>query len=183
MAARLPVDEIPALKAWTRDLAVESINWELVFKTLYGTFTNNFKIIQFQFKLLHRVSTCRYMRYRMNIDRQTGNCYNCNTVLETLMHIYIECPITNLFVARVNRLIKGKIDPSNSDDTKIFYLTCSHTNPTINFLWAIAKYYISRNFQNKKNFHWVAFMNFTKLSLIGEKPYVVTTITDILEPT
>ena len=183
VAAQLPVDEIPALKAWTRDLAVESINWELVFRTLYGTFTNNFKIIQFQFKLLHRVSTCRYMRYKMNIDRQSGNCYNCNTVLETLMHIYIECPITNLFVARVNRLIKEKIDPSYSDDTKIFYLTCSHTNPTINFLWAIAKYYISRNFQNKKNFHWVAFINFMKLSLIGEKPYVVTTITDILEPT
>ena len=183
MVKRSPASNIPALKSWCQDLSLaeEDINWEIVFKTLNCTFTNNFKLMQFQYKLLHRISTCRYMRFKMKIDRESENCYNCNVVPETLPHIFLDCPITRLFVARVTRFITERIDTNYNDDSNIFYLTCNHSNPTINFVWAVAKHYISHNFQHQIDLHWRAFRGYILRFLVGEKPHIVDSIVSALE--
>ena len=181
---RSPAAGIPALTLWCHDLNIspDDINWNAVFANLNCTFTNNFKLVQFQFKLLHRITTSRYMRFKMKIDNVSGNCYNCKTVPETLPHIFIDCPISKLFVARVTRLITERIDNTYEDNSNVVFITCNHPNPSINFLWAVAKYYISYNFQHQKDFHWKAFTNYLHRFFVGEKPQVVSTVRGALLP-
>jgi len=175
----IPAKDIPALRSWCQNIKVDDINWNLVFQTMYWTYTNNLKLVQFQYKLLLRISTCRYMRYKMKIEQVSENCYNCNVVAETLPHIFLECPISKLFIAQVERTIVENIDSTYNDDSRIYYLTCSHTNPSINFIWVAAKYYISLTFQKQKTFNWSAFVNLTRSLLVGEKPEIVSTINNI----
>ena len=89
--------------------------------------------------------------------------------LETLPHIYLICPITKLFTARVTRLIKESLDAQFEDPTKIIYLTCSHSNQNINLVLAMAKYYLSRRYQYQKDISWQGFTNFVMGMLGGEK--------------
>ena len=53
-------------------------------------------------KLIMRISTCRYMRYKMQIDRESPNCSLCNGPLESLPHIYLHCPVTLRFIGLIN---------------------------------------------------------------------------------
>ena len=136
---------------------------------LYSGFSNNFRLIQFQYKLLMRISTCRYSRYKMKIDKVSGYCYHCKDELETLPHIYLICPIAKLFVARVTRLIIENLDDQFEDPTNIVYLTCCHSNPIINLVLAMTKYYLSRRYQYHKDISWQDFRNFVMGMLGGEK--------------
>ena len=65
---KVDMTEILSLKNWSRDLGLELIDWKSVFKNMYGGFTKNLKLIQFEYKLLMRISTCRYICYKMKID-------------------------------------------------------------------------------------------------------------------
>ena len=93
-------DTLPALKEWSRQLNKFTINWNLVLENLFKGSTNNFKLIQFQFKLLMRISTCKYMRYKMNIAKDNDQCSLCHMSLETLEHIFIHCQHTKF--SRIN---------------------------------------------------------------------------------
>ena len=97
-------------------------------------------------------------------------------------HIFIDCPISKLFVARVTRLITERMDKTYKDNSNVVFITCNHPNPSINFLWAVAKYYISYNFQHQKDFHWKAFTNYLHRFFVGEKPQVVSTVRGALLP-
>ena len=118
----------------------------------------------------------------MKIDNVSGNCHNCKTVPETLPHIFIDCPIAKLFVARVTRLITEQINNTYKNDLKVGFITSNHPNLSINFLWAVAKCYISFNFQHQKDFHWKAFTNYPHLFFVGEKQQVVSTVRGALLP-
>ena len=50
-----------------KDLGVSSLDWVYVFNYLHCNTSNNFKLIQFQYKLLMRISTCKYTRFKMGI--------------------------------------------------------------------------------------------------------------------
>ena len=50
------------LKEWCKDLETENI----VFNNTFISITNNYQLIQFQYKLLMRISTSRYMRFKMS---------------------------------------------------------------------------------------------------------------------
>ena len=82
---KINVLEILSLKNWARDLGLEFVDLNEVFKNMYGGFTKNFKLIQFQYKLLMKISTCRYMRYKMKINRDCPNCVYCPLEMETLL--------------------------------------------------------------------------------------------------
>ena len=158
---------------WSTDLDINTINWSSVFTNMYKGFTNSYKIIQFQYKLLMRISTCRYMRFKMKIDN-SPHCFHCSEELETLPHIFLKCPKTINFVEKVKNCIVDYIQVDYSDPFKLYYITCSHENQSINFLWAIAKYFISRSFQLHKDINWIAFKNFVLSRLVGEKESIVT---------
>ncbi len=161
-------EELPALKAWGQNMELENINWKAVFNNLYSKFTNNFKLIQFQYKLLMRVSTCRYSRFKMKIDRESSFCYHCKDEEETLYHIYLACPMSLLLRSRVSRYIKDNIDEHYEDQCDLKYLTCGYDNRVINYMLAVTKYYLSHTYQWQKEISWAAFKNFVLLLLVGE---------------
>ena len=56
-----------------------------------------------------RISTCKYMRFKMRIAKDNDQCSLCQRGLETHEHIFIQCPHTNIFKNILNALIKNEI--------------------------------------------------------------------------
>ena len=168
--------ELLPLKAWVRDLGSANIDWNGVFKVMYGGFTRNFKLLQFQYKLLMKISTCRYMRYKMKIDIVSPNCLYCPSRPETLQHIFLECPKSIMLSIYVEHLIINNIDPNYSDPNKIYFLTCCHDSPAINFIWASFKLYISRSFQLFKEPSMAGYNNYLRSIFYGEKVEIVDVV-------
>ena len=87
---------LPVLKEWSRDLDKNDIDWCRVLNNIFTGITNNYKLIQFQYKLLMRISTCKYMRYKLHITRDSDQCSLCNSALET-WHIYLSIVLIQKF--------------------------------------------------------------------------------------
>ena len=85
---RDPNDLVP-LKEWCKNINIAYIDWVSVFNSLFYSKINNYKLMQFQYKLLMRISTCKYMRYKMNIEKSSPYCSHCSSSLETLPHIFL----------------------------------------------------------------------------------------------
>ncbi len=117
----------------------------------------------------HKISTCKYMRVKMNIEKDSAICSLCNNGLETLSHIYLQCPVTASFMLHVNNLICLNIDSSYKDPYKIHFITCLHDSKYTNYINATAKWYISNRFQNKQPLIWDGFIKHIKFFLLGEK--------------
>ena len=88
------------MRKWGRELDhTHSVDWISVFSNLFFSLTNHFKLIQFHYKLWHRISTCRFMRHKMRIDLDSPRCSLCNGDIETLEHIiFLNCYHTQEFV-------------------------------------------------------------------------------------
>ena len=50
-------DTLPALREWSILLSRNNIDWTIILNNLFSGITNNYKLIQFQYKLLMRIST------------------------------------------------------------------------------------------------------------------------------
>ena len=87
------------MRKWGMELD-HSVDWISVFSNLFFSLTNHFKLIQFHYKLWHRISTCRYMRHKMRIDLDSPRCSLCNGDIETLEHIFLNCYHTQEFVKK-----------------------------------------------------------------------------------
>jgi hypothetical protein len=150
-------------------------DWHAVFYNLYCT-TNNYKLIQHQYKILMKIATSKYLRYKMKIENNY-NCDNCVNQRETLEHIYLECPKTLTFLAQVEEHIRARIDESYSDHDKLLHFTCNHTNKAVNYVNLVAKWFIGRQFQNHKPLYFDAFEKFVDQFLTGEKQSIKVVIT------
>ena len=137
---------------------------------MYSVYTRNFNIIQFQYKLIMRILTCRYMQKKMKIDTDIPNCIYCTSELETLPHIFIDCPKSNSLVSLLESCLKNRVV---KDYHKLYYITCCHENQVVNYVWATFKLYISRSFQTKNEPSWNGFENHTRSLLIGGSVVVV----------
>ena len=171
-----PNDLVP-LKKWCKNINIAYIDWVSVFNSLFYCKINNYKLMQFQYKLLMRISTCKYMRYKMNIEKSSPYCSHCSSSLETLPHIFLQCSHTLDFKSRLNAFIILKLDHQYRDPKNFHFLTCNHENKAINYINMVAKWYISKQFQNQLKLDWLGYKRFTKLVITGEKPH----ITNILE--
>ena len=104
----------------------------------------------------------------MNLESNT-NCTFCLNTPETLEHIYLYCPKTVQFLEGVNNLIVNTLAPNYRDPNKLIHFTCYSPNKAINFINLVANWYLGRQFQNKKQIYWDAFIKFKNQFLIGEK--------------
>ena len=175
-SSKLDCYDILALQNWAKDLGTDPIDWSRVFMIMYGGFTKNFKLLQFQYKLLMRISTCRYMRYKMKIDINSPNCIYCTSKLETLRHIFLDCPRTIPLIIYLEYCIMNNLDANYNDPNKIFYVTCSHDNPYVNFIWAAFKLYISRSFQLFKEPCLKGLENYFKSIFHGETEATISNV-------
>ena len=124
-----------------------------------------------------RISTCKYMRHKMNLAPD-GLCGMCGANLETLDHIFLICPITHQLVTQLNNLIITKIDRNYIDVNYFHFITCNHTNKIINYLNAVCKWYISRSFQYNNPISWLNFKRDLQKALCGEKSSIKTAINE-----
>ena len=106
----------------------------------------------------------------MKIVTDSANCSLCNNALETISHIYLQCPHTLEFIDILNDTIRLKIDHSYRDLNRKHYVICNHDNQSINYLNIVAKWYLSKQFQAGNNPCWRGFIKLLNLALTGDKP-------------
>ena len=167
------------LVARSEDLKVVNIQWNTI---LENTFTscNNLKLIQFQYKLLMRISTCKYKRFKMKLS-PNDKCTKCNNnEIETLKHLFLECPASLSFMEAINRLISERVEPGYSDKDMRYFITCGHSNKIVNYINMVSKWYISRSFQSDTPILWSGFLRLTKKILLGEKKEINDKVLEIL---
>ena len=172
-------NELAPLKAWTRSLGKSYIDWVLVLLNCYNI-SNNFKLVQFQYKLLMRISTCRYMRFKMMIA-PSNICIHCNLKIETLEHIFLDCTVSKKFKEELNLFINSnKIHKGYKDTNGYYWVTCNHSNHIINYLNLVAKWYLSRCYQTEKVISWYNFTRIINKILYGEKKIIRDAVTALL---
>ena len=162
------IDTLTPLWEWRLRTGRDTVDWSNILYHNRYNMTNNFKLVQFQYKLLMRISTCKLSRWRMNIEKDNGNCAHCN-VAESLNHIFFECSHTSRFIVDLNQFIKDRFDSSYTDTSRYHFLTCFHDNNYINFVNLAAKWYISRRFQTKSDLLWSGFLKHLKIFMLGER--------------
>ena len=174
MASSDSPNTLPPMLKWNEELNT-NVDWWGVFSTLFFSFSNNFKLIQFHYKIWHRIATCRYMRHKMKIETDSPYCSLCHEHVETLSHILLDCSFTLVFRSKVDLLIKTNIDTHYSSRNHQI-VTLSHSDRRINYINAVANWYLGNSFQNKKEPNFFAFLGTLKLSLLGEKPSLANSL-------
>ena len=173
------IDTLTPLRAWQELFDTRRVDWNEILYNNRFTLCNNLKLIQFQYKLLMRISTCKMMRWRMHIEKENGNCVHCN-VPETLNHIFFDCDYASRFIETLSQFIANRVDLEYKDDNRFFLLTCSHNNDIVNFLNLSAKWYISRQFQTRQVLLWGGFLKHLKIFMLGEKGCITRELNPII---
>ena len=143
-------EDIKPFAKWEAFFQTE-ISWCTFFETLYMTSGTN-KLLEFQFKLVHRVATSRYMRKKMKIDT-TDLCHMCGMSIETLEHQQIDCVHTKRFRTKLETKLKIAF-PELRDQLGVDLLTLVNDNKAVNFLRILANWYINRKYHKQKLLWW-----------------------------
>ena len=98
----------------------------------------HFKLIQHQCKILTMIATSKYIRYKMKIETSHEGSHCLANNIETLKHIYMECPRTQKFYKMVVNFIMINLD-NDFNGGKLYQFTCCHENIAISYLYLIAK--------------------------------------------
>ena len=127
-----------------------------------------------------RISTCKYMRYKMHISRDSDQCSLCGSALETLSHIFLHCPYSKAFTDRLHKFIRDKIFTEFRDTKRYYFITCNHVSAIVNYFNITAKWYMSKKFQNAKPLIWEEYIRYIRVALTGEKRTVCVAVDDVL---
>ncbi len=156
------------------------LNWRKVFENLYKA-SNNFKLLQHQYKIFMQIATNKYHRYKMKITT-SYNCYFCGPeTVETLEHIYLKCPKTVNFKQKLNVFIRNFIDRDYPENEIVSQFTIDHQNEAINFLYLVLHWYIGRKAQYDKALYWDEYVKFSGQFLLGEKVAIRLVLQNILQ--
>ena len=90
---------------WMSDCNCTEINWKAAY-LLTRQCTNSSRLIEFQFKLLHRRIPKNSFLQKIGL-KESGNCSFCGVELETLTHLFWDCDETQFFWAKVVAWLKG----------------------------------------------------------------------------
>ena len=86
-----------AKSKWNNDLNItlSELNWQDIFRICPHTIEDNYYIC-FQYRIIHRILGVRKLLYKMKIE-ESGLCGLCNLEIESLYHLYIDCPNSQNF--------------------------------------------------------------------------------------
>ena len=138
------------------------IDWNKTFHYLYST-TNNFKLIQHQYKILSRIATSGYIRHKMKIA-ESPLCFSCGSSshqIETLEHIYIKCTHRSELLEKVSRMIREELDPLFVLNPTL-NITLLHDNVQIRRILLVFNYYIGIKYQNRDHLNWSEFEGYLR---------------------
>ena len=116
-----------------------------------------------------RISTCKYMRVKMGIAKDSPMCSLCNSHLETLPHIFLHCSHTLTFRCVLQNFIRTNFYHQYRDTKPVHFIISNHENKIINYVNLAAKWYISKQFQSGHPLLWDGFKKSLILALNGEK--------------
>ena len=140
---------MPPLRQWNEDLD-RNMDWIKFFSNLFYALTDNHKLIQFYYKLWHRISTSRHiMRHKMKIDLESPVCSLCNEELETLQHIFLNCKCTRVFLENVNQFITSRIDGNYRDPDQYFLLPQANADPSVDLVNAVTNLFLARSSEQR----------------------------------
>ena len=112
----IPIPIITSVRHWEYCIDPNSDDWEHIYKyghiNLFDTYTQSF-----QYNLVHRALPTKYKLFKMNIT-DNADCNFCLRSIDSIEHIYYECPITQAFYKNINVLM-GKCNVVIPDITSL----------------------------------------------------------------
>ena len=118
--------------------------------------TTESKLQVFQYKILHRVIATKESLYRWNIV-PSPNYPDCQSQLETVEHMLLQCPKTKDLWINVIRTMQEneKYKPEVSTNTMLLGLTSKRKEiRKWNYMALLTKFYIYRCRLNSKSINW-----------------------------
>ena len=133
-----------AINKWT-ERGINNINWKQQFSML-NYITLETRIKAFQYKLMHNIL---YVKDKLKMFNKINNdtCSACKNDRETIMHLFIQCPITRQFwLQGINNFhIMYNIPKFQITDSKCIFLQQHQnfaTQTKINLLCTWLRYYL-----------------------------------------
>lgn len=122
-----------------------NLNWPKIYQVCHKTTTDT-KLRWFQLRLLYRIlPTNRFLNVRGIIDNE--NCKLCRNNVETIEHMFYDCPFVLIFWQNVNQKFLTKLPHTNSlqlsKELVIFGVKENvKTDTPFNLFLLLGKYYI-----------------------------------------
>ena len=121
------------------------VDWRIAY-TLAARCTKSTMLINFQYRLLHRILPTNSFLTKIGI-KQDPNCFFCNNCIEDLAHLFWQCEIVKLFWNNlIEKLQNSQLIPSSyPKDIAIFLGLKSDTSKfslQLNFCFLLARHYI-----------------------------------------
>jgi hypothetical protein len=119
------------------------INLENVFENISLT-TNDFKLRNFQYKILHRILPTNKFLVKIGI-KESDQCNLCNNVTDSILHYIWLCPIIKVFWQQVIVLLEETFEISielNIRNTVFSTNIEEFPLKIIHFILLFTKYYI-----------------------------------------
>jgi hypothetical protein len=138
----LDVDSIKGISKWNSDMETD-INFSDVFCNLYLV-TNDSKLKNFQFKLLHRALPTNTFLVKIGI-KNSDLCNFCKNASDSILHYIWLCPVVKLFWNRIKTWLEEIFDiPIELNMANIVFITNVNEYPfeIIEFVMLFTKYYI-----------------------------------------
>ena len=124
---------------WNELITSENIDWYNTYNLNTFRVTLNQRLRYFQFRILHRNIGVNKLLFNMGIS-STNICSLCSISIETISHLFWECPVTKKFILQIqNSMLSNEIVI-----TREMFLFGSNDNiaKDYNFLFLYAKYFI-----------------------------------------
>ena len=167
------IDQPSCISKWFNKYLIEfsPAQWKKIF-TLSRSLTNNTKLIEFQFNIIHRVYASD--SYVSNFDNTVNRvCILCH-VDNNIPHLFVDCIKVDQFWKNMKiwlSTVEGKATPLKTID--IIFGIISSARKSINFCILHAKWYIHLNKQVDNHIHFANFLLYLKNVLVIEKQIAV----------
>ena len=104
----------------------------------------------FQLRVINRILGTNHYLNKIGAS-SSSLCRKCDNAPETLMHIFIECPVTVTLWDNIKKYVREKINYHSkltNMDIKLGYLLSDQNRTPINILLILTKEYIFDSFKN-----------------------------------
>ncbi len=128
------------LDKWNYDLGTNvSMDTFMSYFSLINDATVSYKLQSFQYKLLHRAHTTNKFAYKIGVW-PTDKCTFCEQSPETLVHMFCDCMVSQLFWYRVKQWLQKNLGMNVTLD-RLTILLGTHS-PIINLCCILGKSYL-----------------------------------------
>ena len=114
-------------------------------KLIYSNVSNigEIKLKDFQYKINNKILTTKSFLLKIN-KSDNDTCSYCRQSSETIAHLFLDCPVTRLFIADIKRWLEQECNKqlNVNDNAFIFSVNFDKYDEVESFLSLLIKYYI-----------------------------------------